>query len=224
MAKSPPSESPSPVRVWVVEDNDFFRRSLQGLCTPALGLRCSHAFPSAEATLAALRAANATERPDVLMLDVGLPDRSGLEIIKEIIALAPKCQVLILTVFEDEAKIFQAISAGACGYLLKTSRPEEIVSAICEASAGGAPMSPLVARSVVNQLAKLTKPGPVVAFSPRERELLGLMAEGLTAKEIADRLGVSIHTTGTHTRHLFSKLGVHNRSAAVARAIRERLV
>jgi two-component system nitrate/nitrite response regulator NarL len=159
---------------------------------------------------------------------VGLPGRSGLEIIGDLHALEPECRIVILTVFEDEAKISQAISAGACGYLLKTSPANEVAEAILEAFHGGSPMSPKVARSVVSLLARLTQhqqPAvPPVALSPRERELLALLVEGLTAKEIADRLNVSIHTTGTHTRNLFTKLGVHSRAAAVARALRERLV
>jgi DNA-binding NarL/FixJ family response regulator len=99
-----------------------------------------------------------------------------------------------------------------------------VADAIIEASQGGSPMSPKVAASVVALLARLTKPGPPIALSPRERELLGHLVEGLTAKEIADRLDVSIHTTNTHTRNLFTKLGVHSRAAAVARALRDRLI
>ena len=175
--------------------------------------------------LGVLRATQSSELPDVMLLDVGLPGRSGLEIIGDVLQLAPECRIVILTVFEDETKISQAISAGASGYLLKTSRAETVAEAIIEASQGGSPMSPKVASSVVAMLAKLTKPATQpVALSPREHDLLKLLVEGLTAKEIADRLSVSIHTTSTHTRHLFSKLGVHSRAAAVARALRDRLV
>ncbi len=217
-----------PIRVWVVEDHDVFRRSLQRLCTPERGMAPARAFANAETMLNVLRATEEGERPQVLLLDVGLPGRSGLEIIGDLLALAPDCRIVILTVFEDEAKISQAISAGACGYLLKTSAAHEVAEAIVEAFHGGSPMSPKVARSVVSLLARLTQnihpASPPVALSPRERELLALLVEGLTAKEIADRLNVSIHTTGTHTRNLFTKLGVHSRAAAVARALRERLV
>lgn len=219
-----PLANPNTIRVCLVEDHETFRRSLQRLCTPARDLRCIGAFANAEALLAALRDPQASERPDVLLLDVGLPGRSGLEVIPDLHALAPDCRVVILTVFEDEKKISQAISAGASGYLLKTARPEQIVKAIREAAHGGSPMSPAIAASVVKILARLTKPAPAVNLSPRERELLALLVEGLTAKEIADRLGVSIHTTDTHTRHLYVKLGVHSRAAAAARALRDRLV
>ena len=214
-----------PIRVWIVEDHDLFRRSLQRLCTPASGLDDGRAFANAETMLTVLRSLPAAEMPEVMLLDVGLPGRSGLEIIADVHQHAPECRVVILTVFEDEEKISQAISAGASGYLLKTCRAENVIEAIWEAAQGGSPMSPKVAASVVQLLAKLTRPkAAAVALSRREQELLTLLVEGLTAKEIAERLNVSIHTTGTHTRNLFTKLGVHSRAAAVARALRERLV
>lgn len=212
------------IRVWVVEDHATFRRSLERLCTAARGLAPARAFANAEAMLQALRHATVPDLPDVLLLDVGLPGRSGLEVIGDVRTLAPECAIVILTVFEDEKKISTAISAGASGYLLKTAPAEALAEAILEAAQGGSPMSPKVARSVVGLLARLTKPAPPIALSPRERELLAHLVEGLTAKEIADRLGVSIHTTNTHTRNLFTKLEVHSRAAAVARALRDRLV
>mgnify|MGYP002633182787 CR=1 FL=1 len=213
------------VRVWLVEDHELLRKSLLRLCVPARGLECHHAFGDAETMLDELRGkTDEADLPNVLLLDVGLPGRSGLEVIGDVLELAPECRVVILTVFEDEKKIGAAISAGACGYLLKTARPDEIVAAIHEAAEGGSPMSPAVASRVVNLLASLTKKSPPVFLSPREREILALIVEGLTAKEIADRLDVSIHTTDTHTRHMFKKLGVHSRAAAVARAMRDRLV
>lgn len=211
-----------PIRVWFVEDHDAFRRSLERLCTPKRGLAPPRSFANAESMLTAL--AESTEKPQVLLLDVGLPGRNGLEILAEIHEHAPDCRVVILTVFEDEAKISQAISEGACGYLLKTSTPDEIAEAIVETHHGGSPMSPHVAASVVKLLARLTRPAtPTVSLSPREHELLRCMVEGLTAKEIANRLDISIHTADTHTRNLYGKLGVRSRAAAVARALREKL-
>lgn len=221
-----PTAKPAPlVQTWIVEDHDTFRRSLQRLCAPERGFAPAPAFANAETMISMLQRAPADQKPDVLLLDVGLPGRSGLEIIGDVHKLAPDCRVVILTVFEDEEKISRAISAGACGYLLKTSPAATVVEGILEASQGGSPMSPKVAASVVKMLAKLTKPAAQpISLSPREHELLALMVEGLTAKEIADRLQVSIHTTSTHTRNLFTKLGVHSRAAAVARALRDRLV
>jgi DNA-binding NarL/FixJ family response regulator len=223
----PPPTEPVPAAppiVWIVEDHDILRRNLQRLCAPARDLNCPQAFANAEALILTLRQTATEAHPQVLLMDVGLPGRSGLEALGDVIKLAPDCRVVILTVFEDEQKISAAIAAGACGYLVKTARPEQIVEAIHEAARGGSPMSPMIAASVVKLLANLTKPTTPVSLSPREREMLALIVEGLTAKEIADRLGVSIHTIDTHTRHLFKKLDVRSRAAAVARALRERMV
>ena len=223
---NPPSIEPAAAHpvVWIVEDHEILRRNLQRLCSPARELVCNATFGSAEAMLKALRAVDDTAKPEVMLMDVGLPGRSGLEVLADVIALAPECRVVILTVFEDEKKISDAISAGACGYLLKTARPDDIVQAIHEAANGGSPMSPTVASSVVKLLASMMKPAAPVALSPREREMLALIVDGLTAKEMADRLDVSVHTIDTHTRHLFRKLGVHSRAAAAARAFRDRLL
>ena len=213
------------IRTWIVEDHDTFRRSLQRLCVSERGLAPAHAFANGETMLSALKHASMDEKPDVLLLDVGLPGRSGLEIIGDVHKLAPDCRIVILTVFEDEEKISRAISAGASGYLVKTSRAETVVESIHEAAQGGSPMAPNVAASVVKMLAKLTKPAAQpIALSPRELDLLKLLVEGLTAKEIADRMQVSIHTTSTHTRNLVTKLNVHSRAAAVARALKDRMV
>lgn len=217
------SASDHPV-VWIVEDHEILRRNLQRLCSPARHLECSATFASAEAMIKALQAADGKARPDVMLMDVGLPGRSGLDALADVVRLAPDCRVVILTVFEDEKKISDAIRAGACGYLLKTAVPDDIVAAIHEAANGGSPMSPAVASSVVKLLSKLMKPAAPVALSPREREMLSLIVDGLTAKEMADRLEVSVHTVDTHTRHLFRKLGVHSRAAAAARALRDHLV
>lgn len=219
-----PEKPEIPVTVWVVEDHETLRNSLERLCQPGVGLRCTGAFANAEALLSALRESPSEAFPEVLLLDLGLPGRSGLEVMGEVIKLAPDCRIVILTVFEDEQKISAAISAGACGYLLKTEHKDKIVEGIMEASRGGSPMSPMIAASVVKLLAKLTKPAKPVSLSRREQDMLVLITEGLTAKEMAGRLGVSIHTIDTHTRHLFKKLGVRSRAAAVARAMRDGLV
>ena len=188
MNQNSPSQSPTRPIVWIVEDHEILRRNLQRLCSPARGLDRCAAFANAEAMLQALRAVEDSSKPGVILMDVGLPGKSGLEALADVVKLLPECRVVILTVFEDDKKISAAIAAGACGYLLKTARPDEIVEAIHEASAGGSPMSPAVAASVVKLLARLTKPATPVALSPREREMLAFIVEGLTAKEMADRL------------------------------------
>lgn len=215
----------SQIRVWIVEDHATYRRSIERLCTPDRGLAPPCAFSNGEEMLTALKQARQDEHPEVMLLDVGLPGRSGLDLIEDIHQQAPHCRIVILTVFEDEEKICEAIRSGASGYLLKTAGAEAVAKAIIEADDGGSPMSPSIASRVVSLLAKLMKPLPQkVSLSPREKELLTLVVEGLTAKEIAVRMSLSIHTTGTHTKNLFIKLEVHSRAAAVARAIREGLV
>lgn len=215
---------PSKLQVWITEDNDLLRASLHRLCNETPGFACDAAFSRGEALLKALREAKPAKLPHVLLLDVGLPGKSGLQIMDELTQLAPKCRVLILTVFEDETKISQAVSAGASGYLLKGSTPDEIIAAIREAHEGGNPMSPAIAKRVFTMLAKLTKPAPRVDLSTREKELLQLLNEGLTNKEISTRLTISPHTTDTHLRNLFAKLGVKSRAAAVARAMKDGIV
>lgn len=222
----PPDSNPDAlIRVWIVEDHATFRRTLERLCTADRGLAPARAFSNGETMLTALTHTDQTDGPEVMLLDVGLPGRSGLDLISDVHRLMPDCRIVILTVFEDQTKICEAIRSGASGYLLKTAGAEAVAEAILEAANGGSPMSPSVASRVVSLLAKLMKPTPQkVALSPREQELLSLMVEGLTAKEIAERLGVSIHTTGTHTKNLFNKLEVHSRAAAVARALKDHLV
>ena len=154
------------VRVWIVEDHDLLRKTLVRLCVSASSLECKQNFSNAETMLATLQNSPQETLPEVLLLDVGLPGRSGLDIIGEVLALAPDCRIVILTVFEDEKKIGAAISAGACGYLVKTARPGDIVGAIHEAADGGSPMSPAVAARVVQLLAKLTKQTVMISLSP----------------------------------------------------------
>ena len=219
------SQPDSLIRVWIVEDHATYRRSIERLCTPDRGLAPPCAFSNGEEMLTALQRIAMDAHPEVMLLDVGLPGRSGLDLIKDIHQHAPHCRIVILTVFEDETKICEAIRSGASGYLLKTAGAEIVAKAILEAAEGGSPMSPSIASRVVSLLAKLMQPMPQkVALSPREKELLTLMVEGLTAKEIAVRMSLSVHTTGTHTKNLFVKLAVHSRAAAVARALRDGLV
>ena len=214
--------SPADIRVWILEDNARLRQQLGLLCTDTPGLGDGRGFPRAELLLETLKLESA--HPDVLLLDVGLPGRSGLDILEEMGQLAPHTRILVLTVFEEEDKIARAINAGASGYLLKGSTPEQIIAAIHDCHEGGSPISPRIASRVFALLARLTKPAAPTDLSPRETELLKLLVEGLTNKEISHRLDISPHTTDTHLRRLFVKLHVRSRAAAVARALKSRLV
>jgi DNA-binding NarL/FixJ family response regulator len=213
----PPSEN---ISVWLVEDNRTFRDTVSRVLNQVPGMECPCAFTSSEDALAALEAGRV---PDVILLDVQLPGRGGLEAIKIIKAISPSTRIVMLTVFDDHHKIFQAICAGASGYLLKTAPVERIVEAIREVLAGGAPMNPNVARSVLDMFARLAAPQHDYRLTEREQSILELMTQGLIKKEIASRLSLSYHTVDTHLRNIYTKLHVHNRSGAVARALKDRL-
>lgn len=222
----PPNESvpdPEHLRVWLLEDHEPFRRNVLRLLGHTPDIQAGHAFSSAEALLEQLNDSSQVP-PQVLLLDLGLPGMSGLDVIREVTRLAPDCRIIVLTVFEDEDKISRALTTGACGYLLKTAQPDEIIDAIRQAADGGAPMSPRVARSLIDILARLTQPATHVDLSPREREMLKCLVDGLTNKEIATRMDISTHTVDSYARTLFTKLNVRSRAAAVARALKDRLV
>lgn len=211
------------LRVWLLEDHDAFRRNILRLFSHTPDVHAEQAFSSAEAMLSHLQTAGTTP-PEILLLDLGLPGMSGLDVIRQVTQTSPSCRVIVLTVFEDEEKIAQALTTGACGYLLKTSQPEDIIAAIRQAADGGTPMSPQVARSLIEILARLTQPATHVSLSPRERELLKCLVDGQTNKEIATLMDVSVHTVDGYARTLFTKLNVRSRAAAVARALKDRLV
>ncbi len=212
-----PSRSPAQtVNVWLVEDNETYRGAIARTLDQAPGLRCAGAFGSCEAALRRLRD---DHPPEVILLDIGLPGLSGLEGIPQFKALSPTTHIIILSVFEDTDKIFRAICAGASGYLLKTSPGDKIAQAIREVLGGGAPMTPQIAKSVLSLFTRLAGPLPEQGLSQREKDTLEFLVQGLTTKEIADRLGLSIHTVDTHLRNIYRKLHVHSRAGAVAKAL-----
>ena len=212
---------PTAVSVWVVEDNDLLRETITDVLEQAEGLACTLAVSSGEDALAALAAGHV---PEVVLMDLGLPGISGQEGIQRIRAISPASQIIVLTVHEDEDRVFEAICAGACGYLLKPSSGGDIVGAIETARRGGSPMSPSVARKVLDMFSRFARPKADYGLTEREREILQILVEGRTMKEIAVQLFLSPHTVDTHLRNIYAKLHVHSRSAAVARALRDRLI
>ena len=162
--------------------------------------------------------------PEIILLDIGLPGMSGIEGIAPIHARSPSTQVLMLTVHKDSDNVFEALCAGASGYLLKPASPARIVEAIEDVRRGGAPMSPQIARKVLDMFTHLAVRPKDYGLSQREREVLHLLVDGLTQKRIAERLFLSEHTINTHIRNIYAKLHVHSRSGAVAKALRERLI
>jgi DNA-binding NarL/FixJ family response regulator len=207
--------------IWIIEDHTAFRRTLARVLNSELGLKCSRDFDSCEKALAALARDDA---PDLILLDVGLPGMSGLEGIRLIKEKSPNSLVVILTVFEDDEKVFQAICAGASGYLLKTSSAADITQALRDALDGGSPMNPRIARRVLEMFSRLAPKQGDYGLSDREKEILQLMVTGLIKKEIADKLSLSIHTVDTYLRRIYEKLEVNTRTGAVAKALKEGLV
>lgn len=207
--------------LWIIEDHTAFRRTLVRVLNAENDLQCTGDFDSCEKALAALVKPGL---PDLILLDVGLPGMSGIEGIRLIKERSPLTLVVILTVFEDDDKVFQAICAGAAGYLLKTSSATEIAQAVRDALAGGSPMNTRIARRVLEMFSKLAPKQGDYGLSDREKEILQLMVTGLIKKEIADRLTLSVHTVDTYLRRIYEKLQVNTRTGAVAKALKEGLV
>ena len=208
------------ISIWLIEDNHTFRNTVARVLNTSEGMECSQRFSNAEDALDAL-AGGAV--PEVILLDVELPGQNGITAVSAIKSVAPSTRVVMLTAFDDHEKIFKALCAGASGYLLKTAPIERIVEGIQEAVRGGAPFTPQVAQKVLKMFSKLDHPHPDYGLTEREKKILELMAKGLIKKEIADQLDLSYHTVDTHLRNIYTKLHVHTRSGAVAKALNERL-
>lgn len=212
--------SPPVTSVWLIEDNHTFRNTVARVLNQIPSFECNRHFSDSESALAAL---DEGAVPDVILVDVELPGMNGIEAVKRIKSISPATRVVMLTVFDDHHKIFKAVCAGASGYLLKTSPVEKIVESIREVQAGGAAMTPRVARSVLEMFARLSSPRQDYGLTTREQKILELMTEGLIKKEIADHLALSYHTVDTHLRNIYAKLHVHTRTGAVSKALKERL-
>jgi len=201
-------------RIAIVEDNKVIRESLEAYVHKAPDLRCVRACASAEDALKSLP----QERPDVVLMDIQLPNQSGIECTAQLKQLLPEVRIIMVTVYGDPELIFKALSAGACGYLLKRSTPEEVITAIREVQQGGAPMSREIARKVIAHFQNLPKSpdtsSKMDTLSPREREILELLIQGFADKEIADRLGVKHGTVRWHLQHIYEKLHVRSRTEA----------
>lgn len=212
---------PDVLSIWIVEDNDLLRESIALIINQAPGLHCPLDVATCEEALLAL---DDGAVPEIILLDIGLPGMSGIEGIAPIHARSPSTQVLMLTVHKDSDNVFEALCAGASGYLLKPASPARIVEAIEDVRRGDTPMSPQIARKVLDMFTRLAVRPKDYGLSQREREVLHLLVDGLTQKRIAERLFLSEHTINTHIRNIYAKLHVHSRSGAVVKALRERLI
>ncbi|HEX3720346.1 MAG TPA: response regulator transcription factor [Verrucomicrobiae bacterium] len=207
------------VTIGIVDDSRDLRENIGGYLGAFPEFRCTHAYATAREALAGLP----KNPPDVVLMDINLGERAtdGIECVRALKVLLPEILVLMLTVFDDSEKIFQALAAGASGYLLKRQRPEELLAAIREVVAGGAPMSTSIARKVVKSFQSAPRAGAEsTELSNRELEVLKAMAEGLAYKQIADQLNVSIHTVRNYIRRIYEKLHVHSRTAAVVKFLK----
>ncbi len=211
---------------WLIEDNAVFRRATERALLARPGASTPRAFERCEDALAALAALATEAHPAVILLDVGLPGIDGIEGIARIKQLAPEISILVLTVFEDDDKIFRAICAGASGYLLKSEPLRQIMAAIDEAASGGSPMNPRVARRVLEMFARLApaRKNRDYGLTPREESVLKLMVEGSVKKQIADRLELNPHTVDYTMRGIYRKLHVNCQAAAVSLAVKDGLV
>ncbi len=201
-------------RIAIVEDNETMRQTLVKLIEGAPGCKCVCVCASAEEALEQLPAA----KPDVALMDIHMPGQTGIACTAQLTATLPKLQVIMLTVYKDIQLIFQALKAGACGYLLKRSSREEILEAIAEVRGGGAPMTSEIARLVVRSFKAPTSAptSETENLSAREYEILGLIAKGLSNKEIGSQLNISAATVSRHLVHIYAKLHVRCRTEAAA--------
>jgi len=210
------------IRVAIIEDSREVREGLAALINGTRGFSCSSSYYSMEAALAGI---SLQKEPDVILTDIGLPGMSGIEGIEILRERYPQVPIVALTVYDNDEKVFNALCAGASGYLLKTTPPARLLESIKEVVNGGAPMSPEVARRVVRLFREFRPPETAdYRLTPQETELLKLLIEGHHKKTAAREMSISTNTVSFHLKNIYSKLQVHSKTEAVAKALRERLV
>jgi len=213
--------SPELIKAAVIEDQREIREGLRALIDGTLGYGCTGAFRTMEEALERV----AREKPHVILVDIGLPGMSGIDGIPHLHERCPEARILVLTVYDDDDRIFSALCAGACGYLLKGTPPTRLLESLREAVAGGGPMSPEVAARVIRLFRDFRPPEPADHdLTPHEVRLLKLLAEGHNYKTAAAELKVSVNTISFHMKHIYEKLYVHSKSEAVAKALRSGIV
>ncbi len=208
------------IRVAVLDDDKEFREILSVVLNRSFGFKCVGIYGSLNETLKKIE----DDLPDILLLDIEMPGKSGIESLKEIKASFPTVEVMMLTVYSDSEKIFQSLRGGAVGYLLKKSPTDKLLEAIREAFDGGAPFSGEVARKVLQYFQAPAGQVNPSLLSDREKEVLEALIEGHSTKAIAEKLFVSFHTVRFHLHNIYTKLHVNSRSEAVAKAIKNGLI
>jgi DNA-binding NarL/FixJ family response regulator len=209
------------INVAIVEDRREIREGLAMLIGGTEGFHCTGSYRSAEEALEKIE----HNQPDAVLMDIGLPGMSGIQALQLLKERYPKMLLLMLTVYDDDERIFDAMCAGASGYLLKKTPPAKLLESLREAVAGGAPMSPEVARRVIALFREIRPPERAnYDLTPHETRLLKLFVEGHNYKTAAAELGVTVHTVSFHLRSIYDKLQVHSKSEAVAKALQNRLI
>jgi DNA-binding NarL/FixJ family response regulator len=209
------------LKVAIVEDQPRIREGLRMLIGGTEGFQCSGSFGSMETAIEGI----GRDLPDVALVDIGLPEMSGIEGIRILKKHHPQLSILMLTVYEDDRRIFDALCAGASGYLLKKTPPARLLESLREVASGGAPMSPEVARRVVALFREIRPPEDAACdLTPHEIRLLKLLVEGHNYKTASAELDVSVNTIRFHMRSIYEKLQVHSKSEAVAKSLRQRIV
>lgn len=202
------------IGVSIVEDDPKAREILAGWIKRSHDLHLVSNYGTGERAVVRLP----SDKPEIVLMDINLPGISGIECVRQLKQLLPDTQFLMLTVYEDSDYLFSALATGASGYLLKRTSPEELINAVKDVHSGGSPMSSNIARKVVQSFRREdTGPGGVEDLTPREREVLQLLASGDLYKEIADHLGITITTVNAHVRRIYVKLQVRSRGQAVAK-------
>jgi DNA-binding NarL/FixJ family response regulator len=203
------------INVSIIEDDNRIRESLAVLINGAENIRCVSAHRTAEEALQQIP----VKKPDVVLMDINLPEMSGIDCVRQLKAMMPKLQILMLTMYENNHQVFQSLTAGASGYLVKRTSPAEILKAIEEVHAGASPMSGKIARAVVEYFQSLEQKSspPQPHLSPREKEILDLLVKGYRYKEIADALSIGFETVRFHLKNIYEKMHVHSRTEAVVK-------
>ncbi|MDF7823437.1 response regulator transcription factor [Pontiellaceae bacterium B12227] len=215
--------SSTPLSVWLIEDHANYRDTVAAALRARKEIRSLLDFNDAESALKRLTDIP-SKKPDVILIDLGLPGLHGLEAIPQFKELIPETDIVVLTVFDDKPKVFEAIAAGASGYLLKSSTPAEIVQAVLQVNNGGSPLTPQIARYVISAFSSTQKQKLTTDLKPREKEILSYLADGLIKKQVAEKLHISTHTVDYHVRKIYSKLQVNTLSGAISKAVKEGLV
>ncbi len=208
------------MRIAVFEDNKKFRESLEFVIVTSPGMELCGSFEDTSRLKQRIEAL----QPDVVLMDINIPGKNGIEAVKEIKTCFPAVQVCMQTVFEDDDKIFASLCAGASGYILKNTAPDKILQAIQEVAAGGAFFTPSIARRILTNFQQQPQQAEYIQLTDKEKEVLKYLVEGHSYKMIAEKVFLSFHTVHTHLRHVYEKLHVNSKGEAINKAIKNRLV